>query len=66
MPINKEGLNLSNYYKADDRTKQRLCLRCGQDFTSFHSGHRLCGRCENQNSFQNDRAGFQPTGFLRK
>ena len=66
MPIKKDGLNLSNYYKADDRTKQRLCLRCRDEFTSYHAGHRICSHCETLDSFQNHRSGYQPTGFLRK
>ena len=44
-PVNKEGLNLSGYIKPDERTKQRLCLRCRAEFRSYHAGNRICDRC---------------------
>ena len=65
-PVNKEGVNLSNYLVTDERSRVRSCLNCKQDFRSYHAGNRICPRCETLDSFQNDRAGYQPTGFLRK
>lgn len=34
------------FAKSDER-QTRNCLKCGREFESLHSGHRLCGTCLN-------------------
>ena len=71
--VSSDGFNYStylvkspNHIMPTKRTKQRLCLYCGKYFESFHAGHRICSRCESRESFQNNRSGFDETGFLAK
>jgi len=44
-PKYKKGEGNPEKWRADHRTQDRKCLRCGKMFYSYHGGHRLCDRC---------------------
>ena len=57
------GRNLHEDWVVDERSKERKCLRCGQNFFSQHAGERICAHCKGSDDYQECLNGYNEHGL---